>query len=97
MSIIDRSGNKVVLPRVGPDEFWAGVIEICPEDDPRRWRNLAMLALRENAGWPLDRIGIAFGHTKGHVARCVEKVKEELRERLGANAEWEVNAEAPDS
>lgn len=30
---------------------------------------LAMLALRENVGWPLERIGSEFGHPKGHVTR----------------------------
>ena len=38
-----------------------------------------MLALRENAGWPLDKIGLVFGHPKGHVTRCLERIKQDLR------------------
>ena len=41
-----------------------------------------MLALRENAGWPLEQIGLVFGHPKGHVTRCLVKIKCELRARF---------------
>ena len=41
-----------------------------------------MLALRENAGWPLERIGVVFGHPKGHVTRCLSKIKSELRQHF---------------
>ena len=49
-----------------------------------RWRGLAMLALRENAGWPVDRIARAFGYSRGHVSRCLRQVTAELRDSLGA-------------
>lgn len=83
MSVRNADGIKVLLGRGGPDEFWSLVIEHYAGGKPQRWKLLAMLALRENAGWPLDRIGVAFGHTKGHVTRCLQRVKEELREQFG--------------
>jgi len=69
----------VVLPRTGADDFWQRVHEHYAGDDRRRWKYLAMLALRENAGWPLDKIGQVFGHPKGHVTRCLERIKGDLR------------------
>lgn len=79
MSVTKPDGTKVVLPRSGADQFWKTVHEHYAGDDPRRWKYLAMLALRENAGWPLDRIGNVFGHPKGHVTRCLRRIKDELR------------------
>jgi hypothetical protein len=81
MSVINTQGLKVLLPRIGPDDFWTRVLDEYAAEQPRRWRDVAMLALRENAGWPLERIGLVFGHTRGHVARCLDRVKAELRER----------------
>ena len=99
MSVIDyRTNNRIDPLRVGPDAFWQQVDDhyaATPEADDaprtvptpqlqqRRWRGLAMLALRENAGWPLDRIARAFGHDRGHVSRCLRQVKDDLRATLG--------------
>lgn len=47
-----------------------------------------MLALRENAGWPLDRIGKVFGHPKGHVTRCLARIKQEMRVTFNAEPEF---------
>ena len=92
MSVVDGYGAKVTLDRVGPDAFWRVVVKEYAGDE-RRWRYLAMLALRENAGWPLDRIGRAFGHPRGHVSRCLRKVRDELREEMDVEPslleEWE--------
>ena len=41
-----------------------------------------MLALRENSGWPLEHIGTVFGHPKGHVTRCLQRIKHELRQQF---------------
>ncbi|MEW4531039.1 hypothetical protein [Maioricimonas sp. JC845] len=82
MSVARQDGTKVVLPRSGPDEFWQTIREHYAGDDPRIWKYLAMLALRENAGWPLDQIGAVFGHPKGHVTRCLARIKTELRKRF---------------
>jgi hypothetical protein len=81
MSCIRRNGVKTLLPRNGPDAFWDAVEEQFDPDDARAWRYLAMLALRETAGWSLERIGRAFGHPKGHVTRCLERIKDDLRHR----------------
>ena len=82
MSITQQNGSKIVLPRTGPDDFWKLIHDHYAAEDPRKWKYLAMLALRENAGWPLERIGAVFGHPKGHVTRCLEKIKSELRLRF---------------
>lgn len=79
MSVTRHNGTKVVLPRTGADEFWQLVHDHFANADERKWRYLAMLALRENAGWPLDRIGNVFGHPKGHVTRCLARIKQEMR------------------
>lgn len=47
-----------------------------------------MLALRENGGWPLDRIGNVFNHPKGHVTRCLTRIKEEIRQTFDAEPEF---------
>lgn len=81
MSIVNEAGTKVSLNRAGPDGFWEAIVNR-KRPNERRWRYLAMLALRENAGWPVERIGLAFGHDRGHVSRCLRKVKDELRAEL---------------
>lgn len=53
-----------------------------------------MLALRENAGWPLETIGLVFGHSKGHVTRCLAGIKEEVRRRFEVSPEWLEREEA---
>jgi hypothetical protein len=87
VSTIRQNGLKIVLPRGGPDEFWQLVHEHYAGGDQRLWKYLAMLALRENAGWPLEQIGLVFGHNKGHVTRCLAAVKRELRERFRMSPE----------
>ncbi|MFO1022607.1 MAG: hypothetical protein U0903_18205 [Planctomycetales bacterium] len=87
MSTINLDGFKVILPRSGADEFWQKIHEHYAQDDDRKWKYLAMLALRENAGWPLTQIGQVFGHPKGHVSRCLESIKSELRARFAV--QWE--------
>ncbi len=79
MSIVNEENEKVLLPRVGPDEFW-NRIKTFAGKDKRKWKYLVMLALRENAGWPLSHIALAFQHQPGHVTRCLNRIKEELRE-----------------
>ncbi|MEW4490704.1 hypothetical protein AB1L42_21655 [Thalassoglobus sp. JC818] len=87
MSVTRRNGTKVLLPRTGPDEFWNLIHDNFAGADQRKWKYLAMLALRENAGWPLDRIGNVFGHPKGHVTRCLTRIKQELREEFDVSPE----------
>lgn len=82
MSTVSADGIKVVLPRTGPEEFWTLIQNHYAEDDPLKWKYLAMLALRENCGWPLDAIGMVFGHPKGHVSRCLGVIKQELRDHF---------------
>ena len=80
MSVCHRkTGVKITLPRSGADTFWKLVNDHFAGADERKWRYLAMLALRENAGWSLEQIGKVFGHPKGHVTRCLTRIKSELR------------------
>ena len=88
MSVTKRNGTKIILPRTGPDEFWKLIYDNFAFEDARKWKYLAMLALRENAGWPLDRIGNVFGHPKGHVTRCLAKIKKDLREEFQSSPEF---------
>lgn len=88
MSVTRRNGTKIVLPRTGPDEFWKLIHDHFAEEDERKWKYLAMLALRENAGWPLERIGNVFGHPKGHVTRCLSKIKRDLRDQFQSSPEF---------
>lgn len=87
MSVCRPDETRVLLPRTGADEFWSLIRDNFANEDPRKWKYLAMLALRENAGWPLDTIGTVFGHPKGHVTRCLDRIKSELRDRFEASPE----------
>jgi hypothetical protein len=82
MSVMDENHGKVELPRQGADGFWRSVMEHYAGRDQRLWKYLAMLALRECAGWPLDYIGLVFGHPRGHVSRCLARVTDDLRDRF---------------
>lgn len=82
MTTVDHNGFKVILARFGDDVFWSEVADKYADQRPDRWRNLAILALRENAGWPLDRISMSFGISCGQLSRVLSKVKSELRERF---------------
>jgi hypothetical protein len=72
---------KVVLPRFGTDVVWKLLVDRY-KDDVHGMRNLAMLALRECAGWTVEDIGITFGHAKGHVSRVLEQMKADIRKRF---------------
>lgn len=94
MSVVNRLGGKIVLSRLGPDTFWDAVREAYAGDDPLKWKYLAMLALRVNAGWSLDMIGNAFGHERGHVSRSLSNLRREMRERFDLAAEAEPEEES---
>ena len=81
MSVTNRIDVKIVLPRSGPDDFWQLLMDDFAGNDPLKWKYLAMLALRENSGWPLAAIGVVFNHPKGHVSRCLKNIKARIRER----------------
>jgi len=82
MSIMGRDTIKIILPRSGPDAFWQAVIDHYAGDDDRKWTSLAMLALREDADWPLEFIARVFGCSKVHAARRLQRIKRELRKRF---------------
>jgi hypothetical protein len=82
MSMINETGDKIVLPRIGPSDFWESVRRHYAGDSPTRWKALAMLALRVNAGWTLEMIGKAFGHERGAVSHKLTVVCQDLRDRF---------------
>lgn len=54
-------------------------IDLCwVKDDPRRWRNLAMLHLVDCCGWTLAMTGQAFGIHKGQASREIAETKKQL-------------------
>lgn len=102
MSIVNqRASEKIILPRVKGDEFWETVREHYAQEDPRCWKFLAMFALHTTAGMSVEKIGHAFGHPPGHVSRCLQIVRRELRERFrppdGSTADDEASQLATDN
>lgn len=85
MTVVNSKHSKILLPRSGPDLFWQLLAEHYALEDEMRWRDLAILSLREIAGWTHERIGLAFGLNRGTVCRCLQKIKRELRQQFG----WE--------
>ena len=65
----------MLLPRTGPDEFWQTLSERFAQANARQWKYLAMLALRENAGWSLEQIANAFRHNPATCAGAWRKSK----------------------
>lgn len=83
MTVLNQRGSeRVVLPRVNGDAFWETVREHYAQENPRCWKFLAMFALHTTAGMSIEKIGHAFGHPPGHVSRCLQIVKRELRSRF---------------
>lgn len=83
MSIVNQHGSeRIVLPRVNVDAFWETVRDHYAHEDPRCWKFLAMFALHTTAGMSVEKIAHAFGHPPGHVSRCLQIVKRELRSRF---------------
>lgn len=83
MSVVRRDGTKIVLDRRGKDTFWERVQDRFDGQSDLLWRYLAMLALNDVAGWSVEQIGRAFGHNRGHISRCIERVRTELRHEFG--------------
>lgn len=88
MSIVRQNNQKVLLPRLDGEDFWEMIHDHYAHQDVQKWKGLAILALRENAGWPLEKIGFVFGHHKGHVSRILVKVKQELRDCFEQSPDW---------
>jgi len=84
MSVVNRNQVKVTLYRDGEDSFWKLIrqefLQGPPSQRRRRLKYLAMLALRVNSGWTVEQIGDLFGHPKGHIPRCLERIKQEIRD-----------------
>lgn len=88
MSVMNTDSVKVILTRNGVDGVWKLLLDHYAYEDEIQWKRLAMLALREDADWPLDFIGLVFSHHKGHVQRSIEQMKREIREKFALSPEW---------
>jgi len=88
VSVMNSKEAKVLLPRSGPDQFWRTIQQHYAGEDEIVWKRLAMVALRENAGWPIELIATAFGHHKGHVSRSIEATKREIRRQFRAEPDF---------
>ena len=86
MSVVNSHDVKILLPRDGMNPFWERVLADAADDD-LRLRDLAMVALREQCGWPMHVIAAAFDRHKGQVSRLVARTKRELREEYDLNAD----------
>ncbi len=79
MSVVNQNGEKILLPAKNPDAFWGHVIEEYAHRDVVAWRRLAMLTLRELAGWTYDRIGMVFEVNAGTAYRQIDRVTKTFR------------------
>ena len=79
MSVVNQNGEKILLPAKNPDAFWGHVIEEYAHRDVVAWRRLAMLTLRELAGWTYDRIGLVFEVNAGTAYRQIDRVTKTFR------------------
>ena len=96
MSVTSTTGEKIVLERGGPNLFWEIVQREYAGMNPLRWRNLAILVLREEGCWPIERIGRAFGVSTGQVCRNLQETCAELSQFLDPNPAWDHFADEPE-
>jgi hypothetical protein len=82
MSVMNHRGEKIVLARGGIDQFWFDVLRYYGRHNDKRWRALAMLALRVNGRWPLECIARTFGLERRHVAAYLMRIRRDLREQF---------------
>ncbi|MDC0308388.1 MAG: helix-turn-helix transcriptional regulator [Planctomycetaceae bacterium] len=88
MSIMNQEGNKVVLPRKDPPEFWNLIESHFIKSDPSKWRDLAAWVLREQAGWSYEQIGLALGCDRGHVYRILNQLRSEMQNTFRESSDW---------
>ncbi len=82
MSVINRNGLKVILGKDGMSEIWRQLQKDYLSRKPYRQRWMAMFCLREMCGWTIESISFVVGQPKGHVSRCLKRIKEELVEQF---------------
>jgi len=85
MSVVDQRNFKILLPRLDLPQIWRMLLDEyfgSTESDPVCRKRLAMLALHENAGWPMEEIGRLFNHDRGHVSRSLQAIKKQIRQRF---------------
>lgn len=91
MSVTTSRGEKTLLPRRDPEQFWNRLRAEYAAEDSRRWKRLAMLTLTEAVGWPPDRVALAFGVTRRQVNRGVGATRGALAARFRPEREGEID------
>jgi len=91
MSVMNQEGDKVVLPRQDPPEFWNLLEQNYIKRDDSKWRDLAAWVLREQAGWSYERIGIALGCDRGHIYRILSQLRSEMKNTFREPPDWPNN------
>jgi len=85
MSVANQDGEKLVLGRTSEvPSVWTEYAS----ENPQRWKGLACLTLSLQ-GWPLERIGLVIGHSKGHVSRLVADTRVALEKMYRQDSEAE--------
>ena len=79
MSIMNADITERVLGSRN-DRLWDLIQRDWAGDDPQRWKVLACLHLRLHCQWPVETIGRAFGHARGHILRLVNNGLTELQQ-----------------
>lgn len=80
MSVVDKRGVEIEIPRSNKEEYWLQLARDYCGDDPLRRRNVAQLILHVVCNWTLEEIGVAHGQCKGRVSRQVREAEEGLRQ-----------------
>ncbi|TXH46025.1 MAG: hypothetical protein E6Q97_30465 [Desulfurellales bacterium] len=93
MSVVNSSGEKIVLQATA--EVPVNWVEWAYEE-PQRWKGLACLTLQLQ-GWPLERIGLAVGHSKGHVSRLIDDTRDQLSKLMAQKKSGEALRDLSDA
>lgn len=66
------------------DRLWDLIQSDWAGENPRRWKALACIHLRLHCQWPLESIGRAFGHARGHILRLINDGLDDLQQTYAA-------------
>lgn len=82
MTIMNARRQCRMILRKQDTSFWDTLQRFYAGSDAELWRPLAMLVLRVDTGWTVEQIAMTFEITPGHVSRCLQRVKRDLRSRF---------------
>lgn len=97
MTIVNQRGDERILGR-RRGRLWDVVQREWAGENCVRWKQLACIHLRLHCEWPLERIGLALGHTRGHTQRLLKSGLLGLQQEcfdLDVDLDAEFAADAP--